>query len=74
MVVFATSSNECNYTTCTGGSYPAELVLVVFFLACSATYTSYSNSHLDGIVVHGGGSGAGGRSGGGGCTGGCCPL
>ena len=44
--------------TCTGDVFPSMY----------AAYTSYSNSHLDCMVVHGGGGG------GGGCTGGCCPC
>ena len=47
---------------------------MVFFLVSSAAYTSYSDSHLDCMVVHGGGSSAGGGGDGGGCTGGCCPC
>ena len=66
------------YSTYTGGGYPVELVLVMYFLVCSAAYTSYSDSHLYCMVVHGGGGGAGGGGGGGsvggGCTGGCCPC
>ena len=33
----------------------------MFFLACSATYTGYSDCNLDCMVVRGGGSGAGGN-------------
>ena len=47
---------------------------MVFFLVCSTAYTSHSDSHLDCMVVHGGGGGAGGGGDGGGCTGGCCPC
>ena len=52
---------------------PAELVLYWCFsyIVCSTAHTSYSDSHLDCMVVHGGGGGAGGSGGGGsGCTGG----
>ena len=42
------------------------------YVVCSAAYTSYSNSHLDCMVVHSSGGGAGGgggvRGGGSGCT------